>query len=372
MDMRERFVNCLEFRPVDQVPNHELGLWGQAHDRWLAEGMPASAIREGWFDGIEYFGMDRREFLAINLSMIPGFQYEVIEETDRYIVARNGEGVVTKALKEGTVHGTRMSMDQYLRFPVQTPEDFREIKQRYDPTNPLRYPTYWDSRCASWAERDHPMCLCVNCSMGLYSNLRRWMGTEDLSLAFYDQPDLVHEMVEFVADFTMETVKRAVEDVDIDYFNYFEDFACKSGPLFSPDTFRTFFLPHYKRMNEFFRAHGINIISLDSDGNTEALLPMLIEAGITMHWPLEIASDMDPVRLRAEYGHDLALSGGIDKRELARDKAAVEAEVMKKIPPLVEDGGYIPTLDHTFPPDISYDNFLYYMELKQKCLAGDL
>jgi len=371
MTMRERFVGCLSFEPIDRVPNHELGIWGQTHDRWLTEGMPQSAIREGWFDGVEYFGLDRREFINIGLGMIPGFEAEVLQETDRYVIARNYEGIVTKALKQGTVHGTRASMDQYLRFPVETREDFTQLKKRYEPSNPLRYPTYWDSRCVSWQGRDHPLCLCVNCAMGLYSNLRRWMGTENLSYAFYDQPDLVHEMVEFVADFTIETLGRAVQDVDIDYFNYFEDFACKSGPLFSPDVFRRFFLPHYQRINEFLNTHGIDIISLDSDGNTEALLPLLIEAGITMHWPLEIASDMDPVRLRKQYGHDLALSGGIDKRELTKDRRAVELEVMAKIPALVADGGYIPTLDHTFPPDIPYDNFLYYLELKQKCLCGD-
>lgn len=370
MTNRERYVNCVTFRPVDRVPNHELGIWGQTYDRWLAEGMPPEAIREGWFDGIEYFGLDRREFLNINLGMIPAFDHQVIEETDRYVIARNGQGIVTKALKEGTAHGTRMSMDQYLRFPVETPEDFAALRKRYEASNPLRYPTYWESRVKCWNAREHTMCLGVNTCVGLYSNLRRWMGTENLSLAFYDQPDLVHAMVEFVADFTMQTVQRAIEDVDIDYFNYFEDFACKSGPLLSPAIFRKFFMPHYKRMNEFFRAHGINIIALDSDGNTEPLIPLMIECGVTLHWPCEIASGMEPQKLRKEYGHDLALSGGIDKREIAKGPEAAEREVLRKVPELIADGGYIPTLDHTFPPDISYDSFLHYLEIKQRCLEG--
>jgi len=67
----------------------------------------------------------------------------------------------------------------------------------------------------------------------------------------------------------------------------------------------------------------------------------------------------------------MAFWGGIDKREIAKGPEAIQQEVMKKIPQLVEKGGYIPTLDHTFPPDISYDNFRYYMELKSKCLAGE-
>ena len=79
---------------------------------------------------------------------------------------------------------------------------------------------------------------------------------------------------------------------------------------------------------------------------------------------------MDAVKLRKEYGRDLALSGGVDKRELAKDKKAIEKEV-ERILPLIEQGGYIPTVDHTVPPDVSYDNFMYYMEIKMKALQGE-
>jgi len=61
----------------------------------------------------------------------------------------------------------------------------------------------------------------------------------------------------------------------------------------------------------------------------------------------------------------------VDKRELAKDKAAIEAHLRSLIP-IVEDGGFIPTVDHTVPPDVPWDNFLYYMELKRKLLAGKL
>ena len=66
MTQRERYVRTMTFSQPDRVPNHELGLWGQAHERWLGEGMPEHAIRCGWFEGIEYFGMDQREFLDVN------------------------------------------------------------------------------------------------------------------------------------------------------------------------------------------------------------------------------------------------------------------------------------------------------------------
>ena len=86
--------------------------------------------------------------------------------------------------------------------------------------------------------------------------------------------------------------------------------------------------------------------------------------------PLEAAADMDPVKIRKEYGKDLAFSGGIDKRELAKDKKAIDEELKKKIVPLLETGGYIPTVDHTVPPEISFENFLYYLKLKKEIVEG--
>ncbi len=77
---------------------------------------------------------------------------------------------------------------------------------------------------------------------------------------------------------------------------------------------------------------------------------------------------MNPVALRKKYGKDLTLMGGIDKRALTKDKKSIEAELMGKLPYLFSSGGYIPFVDHTMPPDIPYDNFRYYMDLKRKLL----
>lgn len=120
----------------------------------------------------------------------------------------------------------------------------------------------------------------------------------------------------------------------------------------------------------FFENTELTVIELDSDGNTEALIPLLIEVGVNCHWPLEVAAGMDPVKIQKEYGRDLALMGGIDKRELAKDKKAIEKEVREKIVPMLEEGGYIPTVDHAVPPDVSLENFLYYLELKREIAEG--
>jgi len=196
------------------------------------------------------------------------------------------------------------------------------------------------------------------------------MGTERLSMAFFDQPELVHEILDFMVDFFIKLTKKALIETDIDAFCFNEDFAFKNGPLISPKIYKEFFLPRHKKIIGFLKKNGVQVVEMDSDGNTEVLIPLMIEAGVNLIWPLEAAANMDPVKIRKEYGKDLAFSGGIDKRELAKDRKAIDAELKKKIVPLLETGGYIPTVDHTIPPEISLENFKYYLDLKCKIAKG--
>jgi uroporphyrinogen decarboxylase len=394
----------MRFETVERPPNFELGYWGQTIERWFSEGMPKEAypwdyidkrvmkgnraiIKRGAHDyklpmseiefltiknplyGHDYFGIERRPCLPLKFGPIPSFKVRVHEETNRYTLYRDRDGILRKALKEGTVRSTRPSMDTYINFPVKDREDFEKMKERYDPYDPRRYPSNWSQIVEYYRERDVPLCLVPNGTIGFYSMARRWMGTEALSKAFFTKPNLVREIMDFVADFIIEVSDKALHDIHPDYFNFFEDFAYKGGPHFSPRIFKEFMLPCYKRVTDFLRKHGVNIIWLDSDGNIEVLIPLLMEAGITCIWPLEIAAEMDPHKIRHEYGHDMVLSGGIDKREIAKGKKAIEHEVMSKVPELVSEGGYIPTLDHSFPPDISYENFLYYLEVKLEAMT---
>jgi uroporphyrinogen decarboxylase len=370
MTHREVFLRINAFEPVDWVPNYELGAWGQAFERWFGEGMPENAdYYRNWFDGAPGLGLLSRGFAPVNTSMMPGFEYEVLEEDERYLIARGGTGIVTKALKEGMVRGTRWCMDEYIGFPVTDRESFRALKHRYDPTTPERYPANWEELKADWAARDTPLFLQWNGAFGFYSQLRSWVGTLPLTYLLYDDPALIEEMVEFMTDFFLATVERALCEVEFDCFNFFEDLAGKGGPLISPDLFRKFLLPGYKRVIERLNRAGIKYVWVDSDGDSSPLLPLWLEAGVTGHWPLEQASGMDPLALRKEYGKDLFLGGAIDKMEIAKGREAIKQELDRKLPPLLEFGGYFPFLDHTFPPDISYDSLLYYLEEKTRYLT---
>ena len=311
----ERFLACMAYEPSDRRPNHELGAWAQTRTRWRAEA--ADSVKDftwSWFDGEDALGLDRREFIPIDYGFCPPFEHEVLQETDRYEILRDAKGIVRRALKDGAEGGARMCMDQYLQFPVRDRKDFRRIRKRLTAALPRRYPDDLDERIAAWRRRTCPLVLGRNCAAnGFYWRARELMGTENLSYAWYDQPRLMHEMMEFFADFLIETSRPVLDKIAsdrtsggrVDYFTFNEDMAMKSGPLLGPRTFGEFIFPHLKRVVEFFRSRGVTYVAVDTDGDPTVLIPLLLDAGVEAIWPIERAAGVSPLAWRQRFGRGL-------------------------------------------------------------------
>lgn len=369
LTVRERFLRAMEGKSVDRVPNVEVGVWGQTAERWENEGLD-KGHDFNWWEGDPRFQIDKRVYIPIHFGMYPTFPRETLEQNDRYEIYRDEIGITHKALIEGTVRGTRMCMDQYLSFPVEKPADFAEIKKRYS-FDWGRYPADWEKRIDEWKNCEYPLILAYNCqTCGCYWRMREWMGTENLSYGWYDEPELCEEMCEWLMNFTLETAKPILsKGIDIDYVMINEDMSMKSGPLLSPATYRRFIAPYFRKLVDYFKSHGVKYVFVDTDGNCEALIPALIECGVDGLWPLERVCGMDPVRIRKEYGMDLKLYGGVDKMRIAKGRKEIDKHLAELIP-LIEQGGFIPTIDHTVPPDISLADFDYYIERKMALLSG--
>jgi len=371
MNSLERFLAVMEYQPVDQVPNYELGAWPQTIDRWEDEGLDMSAFHWDWFTGEACLNMDPREFIPFNNSLMPAFEEEQISEDERTVTFRDNMGRLRVALKEGTARGGRMSMDTYVDFPVKKMADWLDMKKRLT-MRASRYTPYWEVfRLESWKKRTFPLIFGQNCStLGFYWFAREMMGTEGLSYAMYDQPDLVHDIMEQHAEFLIEAARPVLEKTTVEYVCLNEDLSMKAGPLLSPKAYRTFIQPRLKRVIDFYKSHGTRYFVIDTDGNPEAIIPLMMDVGVDVIWPLERASDQDPVRLRQKFGKSLRLWGGVDKRELAKGPAAIDAH-LRALLPLIREGGYIPAVDHTVPPDVSWANFQYYMDRKMQLLRGE-
>jgi hypothetical protein len=372
---RERFLHTLEFKHVSPAwMRTGLGGWTETIERWRREGYDGRLLDD-------VFGVDRIARVDPWYGPVPEFAYKVVEEDELTKTYVNHEGILMREFKE---HAD-MSMPQFIKFPVENEADFEKlVAERLLLNADQRLDADWKSNVAAGqGSMDHVSGAVVSGQAeedsasaggdvwprqcwadrwgGFFGSLRNMMGVQNLCLAFYDQPKLIERMMEQRADAIIEITAEVMKHTDFDVFWFWEDMAYKGGPLIGPKLYRKFALKHYRRVCDWLHGRGIKHIGLDSDGDIHKLIPIWLEAGLDHLWPFEVQAGMDVLEVRATYGHDLAIMGGIDKRAVAKGGDAMRAEV-DRVMPLVEDGGFIPELDHTAPPDISWANFSGYIE----------
>jgi uroporphyrinogen decarboxylase len=186
---------------------------------------------------------------------------------------------------------------------------------------------------------------------------------ENLCMLMIDDPEFVHEMADSWTEFVSATLKQITDRVELDNVHLSEDMAYKAHSMISPAMVREFLMPAYLRWEREIKESGCPIYDMDSDGNVEVLIPLWIESGINVCDPIEVAAGNDIVAFREQYGLQMAYVGGIDKRAIAAGGQVMRDELLRVVPPLLKEGGFIPSCDHGVPPDISWPNFIEYTRL---------
>jgi hypothetical protein len=387
MTPRERTKNAMDFRPVDSIPWSE-SFYVETINRFFSEGLPAHEITlidwklEGYtllnwptflgFDPCSYFGcLDLfRCVVPVDLGPLPRFKQRKLGENSKYEEFIMESGAHARRFKRGTRATTWYAMPQFISFPVSDKRTWEEYKKRLNPEDPRRYPYDWDKDAyLDVFERyqEGPTTLSMT---GFYGFGAELMGILNFNLSFYKDPELIADMVSYWEYFTIQSTREAVETLGdrIDMVFWWEDMAERHGPNISPRLYREFLLPHYKRVTAFFNKNNIRRIMMDSDGNTMPVLDLVVDAGITGHWPLEVNSGMDVRTLRKRYGNKLFLAGNLDKREIAKGGEPMHREIDSKLPLMKETGGYIAGLDHLVHVEFTLERFREYVNYLRKKL----
>jgi len=195
--------------------------------------------------------------------------------------------------------------------------------------------------------------------------VRGILTMEGLAYAIYDYPDMVEDMVETFCVLVEDMLDQVLPFIDFDYAAGWEDICFKNGPMVSLDFFRQVVIPRYQRIKKKLSRVGIDLWIVDCDGDVRLLLPYWMETGINGMLPHEVNACGHPGPLLNQYDGELRILGGVDKMELAKGPEAIKKYLTTLIP-LVERGGYIPACDHKWPPNIRQEDFLYYLDLKEK------
>lgn len=355
MTDRERFSNQMHYQPVDRCFNMEFGYWEENFTEWdmfVDNGITNNE------DADIFFNFDPLQTIHGVTWLHPGFEYAVIEETDTKRIIRNEDGLLAEIPRDG-----HSSIPHFMKSSITTPADWQRVKEeRFRLDDPVR--SIDIARRKEQHREDRPYPLGIACG-SMIGKVRDMLTMEGLAYACFDYPDMVEDMVETACRMVEHVLDQVLPHFQFDFASGWEDISCNSGPLVSVDFFRDVVMPRYKRISTKLHAAGVDVWFIDCDGDIRLLLPYFLEGGVNCMFPWEVNGSGHPADARREYGKELLIMGGVDKMQLGAGKAEIKA-YLESLVPLVEEGGFIPFCDHRCPPNVSPENYLYYLDLKEQ------
>lgn len=377
MNHRERVAAILNYQAYDRMPVVHFGYWLETLAKWVQEGHLTREEVDGWGDGNhvdqrlnEKLGWDFDWFCTFrpNSFLDPAFEYTVLEVLpDGSQKVLSLEGVVLLE-KPGTP-----SIPSEIDHTLKTRRDWEDHylpRLQWNVSRVRASQVLMEGKAIPYDaggrdylarnERTHHYGLFAG---SLFGYVRNILGVTGASYVYAEDPDLFKEIIDGIAELSYRNVKFVLEQgAQFDFAHFWEDICFKNGPLVIPSVFDELVGPHYKRITDLMRRHGITLVSLDCDGCIDALLSTWLENGVNVMFPIEVGTWRASIApWREKYGAALRGVGGMNKNIFARDFAAVDEEI-ERLRPLMELGGYIPCPDHRIAPDAQWDNVRYYCD----------
>ncbi len=288
-----------------------------------------------------------------------GEPLRTLYEDSETLIQRDALGRTLKLCK------TAATVSLPLDFPVKCMDDWLRLRPLFE-FRPERI----DRQAVAAACRlQQEGVLVVGRLPGGWDIARELMGEEIACVAYYEQPELMSDILQTVGTTAVRVFEQITETLEIDQLLVHEDLAGKSGPLVGPNQVRRFIGPYYRRTWDLLSSRGTRLFNLDSDGNVTPVIEPLLEAGVNAMHPMEPAAGMDIVKLRQQYGRRLALLGGLDKHVLRRSREEIRRELEYKLQPLMQQGGTVFGLDHRIPNGTPLAKYRYYVTLGREMLG---
>ena len=323
-------------------------------EEWRAQGATEEMI------SLKAFDFDYAEFFRLGkLGPINCYKSVVLEEDDLHYVGIDHLG---RRVRRDKRTATIPLPETY---PVETMDDWLKIKHMF---------TYDDSRISDdWINEAKELqkkgVVIKSSILGGFDILRELMGEVNCCIAYYDDPELIHDILDTISDTNKKVLSKITKHITIDLLAVHEDMAGKTGPLVGPNIVKEFIVPYYRDSWDIVKASGTKLFGQDSDGDINVNIDAFIDGGINIFYPCEPAANMDIVELRKKYGHKIAFHGGIDKHVLRKTKEEIKAEVDYKMQDCMFDGGIVFGIDHRIPNGTPLENYIYYVDYVREKLG---
>jgi hypothetical protein len=368
---RERFLAVASGQAPDYVPIFGFpgapGMsWGAlrtTHERLVATGMPAhiggcvtnweNRDVESWF---RYWGTTGPISPDFGLAWGAEGIANTRREEDGFVIIEGEDGSFTREIID---NADNYSMPEFIRFPVRDWTSWEFYKARTTP-RVFMPPEEMERHCRRFDERDRPLVIGAG---GTFGMIRSMMGTEAASLALYDDPELIHDIIGTLRENNRQYVFPLIERLRPEVVACWEDIGYKTSMLISPEQFREFCAPLYREIAECAHACGVTVLTVDSDGCAMQLVPCLVECGFNSLYPFEVHGHNDLFALRERFP-ELVMFGWLEKEVVNEGhEHRIEPEIRSKVPPLLAKGRYFPNGDHGIQPGVTFPNLCKFMTI---------
>ena len=353
---REQYLELMTFGQVERPMFVELfGPLIGLEEEWRAQGASQEEIDMVAFDW-DYVPIVH---CGANTGARGGLEEKVLEDNDEYLLKRDFLGRTMK-LPKG-----KATIPLPLDYPVTDMDSWLKFKPMYSFCEER---IDWNAvEAAKKAQGEGK--LVVGSIPGGFDTPRQLLGDEMTCVAYFEQPELIHDILATLLDTAFKVYERVTEKLVPDQLSVHEDLAGKSGPMAGPRQIEAFMKPYFRPVWELLESKGTKIFQMDTDGNVETVIEDFLDCGLTCIYPMEPAAGMDVVELRKKFGKRLAMSGGIAKFAIGRGKEGIREELEYTMQPLMREGGMVFGLDHRIPNGTPLEDYRYYVELGREILG---
>ncbi len=214
-------------------------------------------------------------------------------------------------------------------------------------------------------KRDGDHAVCLYLPGGVIHRGYAMRGFEAYLMDIYKDREALCRLMDKLADYWVGVAENVIaaagpENIDVIYFG--EDLGTQAGPMFDPDEFYAPYIkPQHRRMVETAKAETHAKICFHCCGSAYRFIDHLIEIGVDALNPVQVtAKNMEPERLKAEFGERISFWGGINTQRILPfgTPREVAAETRRIIDILGKGGGYVLNSVHNIQPEVPPQNIV--------------
>jgi len=168
------------------------------------------------------------------------------------------------------------------------------------------------------------------------------------------------EINEDLLEYQLRVIGQFREVCTPDFMMFTEDMSYNHGSMLSKSQFDEFMSPYYERIVPKLLDWGI-IPFVDTDGDVTIPAEWFTGVGIRGLSPLERMAGVDISKLRTDHPR-LNMIGAFDKTVMHLGEERMRQE-FERLLPVMRQGGYIPSVDHQTPPEVSLKDYRLYIRL---------